>query len=74
MLCSNKLLAVRFSDRRDLYMLTTTHDESTSSMIAWDKLAEVHKPTCILDYNKYMVGVDKNYQILQPYNVSPHLV
>lgn len=41
--------------------------------MAWDKLAEVHKPTCILDY-KYMVGVDKNYQILQPYNASPHLV
>lgn len=55
-------------------MLTTTHDESTSSVMAWDKLAEVQKPTCILDYNKYMVGVDKNYQILQPYNVSPHLV
>ncbi|KAJ1154260.1 hypothetical protein NDU88_007014 [Pleurodeles waltl] len=65
---SNELLAVKFLDRRDVYVLTRIHDESTSPITVWGQMAEVHKPICVLDFNKYLGGVDKNDQVLQPYN------
>lgn len=64
---SEELLAVKFVDRRDVYMLTTIHDESTSPVAVWGQIAEVRKPVCILDYNKHMGGVDRVDQRLEPY-------
>ncbi|KAJ1143324.1 hypothetical protein NDU88_009634 [Pleurodeles waltl] len=64
---NNELLALKFSDRRDVYMLSTIHDESTSPVAVWGQVAEVRKPACILDYNRHMGGVDRVDQTLEPY-------
>ncbi|KAJ1192188.1 hypothetical protein NDU88_001500 [Pleurodeles waltl] len=64
---NDELLALKFVDRRDVYMLTTIHDESTSPVAVWCRVAEVRKPVCILDYNKHMGGVDRVDQRLEPY-------
>ncbi|KAJ1153167.1 hypothetical protein NDU88_005929 [Pleurodeles waltl] len=64
---NEELLALKFSDKRDVYMLSTIHDESTSPVTVWGQVAEVHKPVCILDYNKHMGGVDRVDQRLEPY-------
>ncbi|KAJ1159649.1 hypothetical protein NDU88_000154 [Pleurodeles waltl] len=64
---NEELLALKFSDKRDVYMLSTIHDESTSPVTVWGQVAEVRKPVCILDYNKHMGGVDRVDQRLEPY-------
>ena len=51
------------SNRWEVYVLTTLHIESTSSVMAWGQLTEVYKPTCILDYKKTMGEQDKNDQL-----------
>ncbi|XP_069092145.1 piggyBac transposable element-derived protein 4-like [Pleurodeles waltl] len=64
---NNELLAVKFADRRDVYMLTTIHDERTSPVTVQGQVAEVCTPACILDYNKHMGDVDRVDQRLEPY-------
>ncbi|KAJ1088587.1 hypothetical protein NDU88_001744 [Pleurodeles waltl] len=64
---NDDLLALKFSDRRDVYMLSTIHDESTSPVTVWGQVAEVRKPVCILNYNKHMGGVHRVDQRLEPY-------
>ena len=67
---SDELLAVKFKDKKDLYMLSTIHDDSMVHR-ADRRHRNQHqtKPTCIADYNKYMGGVDCTDQLLKPYEV-----
>ncbi|KAJ1092961.1 hypothetical protein NDU88_006071 [Pleurodeles waltl] len=67
---NDELLALKFVDKRDVYMLSTIHDESTSPVAVWGQVAEVRKPVCILDYNKHMGGVDRVDQRLEPYTAA----
>ena len=64
---SSELLAMKFKDKRDVLMLTTIHNEE---MVPGRRLAAHHKPRCIVDYNKYMGGVDRTDQLMQPYNMA----
>ena len=67
---SDELLAVKFKDKKDVYMLTTIHDDSMVHMPNRRHRNQRHtKPTCIADYNKYMGGVDHTDQLLKPYEV-----
>ena len=67
---SDELLEIKFKDKKDVYMLSTIHDDS---MVHWPDRRHRNqrrtKPTCIADYNKYMGGVDHTDQLLQPYEV-----
>ncbi|XP_069496512.1 piggyBac transposable element-derived protein 4-like [Ambystoma mexicanum] len=63
-----EVLAVKYCDRRDVHMLSTIHDESTAIVAARGHAEQVSKPKCILDYNRYMVGVDRTDQLLEPYH------
>lgn len=62
-------MAVKFSDRKDIYMLTTIHPEGTVTVTERGSATQKEKPLCVIAYNKYMGGVDLSDQILQPYLV-----
>ncbi|KAJ1115068.1 hypothetical protein NDU88_003296 [Pleurodeles waltl] len=67
---NDELLALKFVDKRDVYILSTIHGESTSPVAVWGQVAEVRKPVCLLDYNKHMGGVDRVDQRLEPYTAA----
>jgi hypothetical protein len=64
------LLAVKWKDVRDVFFLTTAHEdqlvEATSSRGAHCKI----KPAAVLDYNKYKTGVDRSDQMLSYYSFA----
>ena len=64
---SNELLAMKFKDKRDVPMLTTVQNEE---MVPGRRNAAHQKPKCIADYNKYMGGVDRTDQLMQPYDMA----
>ncbi|KAM9311500.1 piggyBac transposable element-derived protein 4-like [Gastrophryne carolinensis] len=65
---SKELLAVKFMDKKNVFMLTTIHDESVTDSGQRGTQTPAQKPRCIRDYNKFMGGVDKTDQILTFYN------
>ena len=52
-------------------MVTTIHDASIASPGKEDRRTghQITKPTCILEYNKYMKGVDRSDQYLANFNI-----
>ena len=53
--------------KRDVTMLSTIHNEE---IVQGRRNAAQQKPKCISDYNKYMGGVDRTDQLLQPYEIA----
>ena len=69
---SDELLALKFKDKKDVFMLSTVHDNSMVNRPDRRHRNQHHtKPTCISDHNKYMGGVEYTDQLLKPYEV-PH--
>ncbi|CAG2197406.1 unnamed protein product [Mytilus edulis] len=64
------LLAIKFHDKRDVHMLSTMHE---AKLIVTDRVNKdnepVLKPNLVVDYCKFMGGVDMNDQICQYYDV-----
>ena len=62
------LLAIKWKNIRDVFILTTAHEdvlvEAPSSRWAHRKI----KPAAVLDYNKYKTGVDRSDQMLSYYS------
>ena len=67
-LCNEELLAVKWRDKRDVYMLSSIHADTTIQIERATRVIE--KPLCVHDYNALMGGVDFNDQMLSPYLVS----
>ena len=68
--CS-ELLALKYRDKKDVYMLTTIHDESTRDVDRRNRQRpRISKPVAICDYNKHMGGVDRSDQCIQPYQIA----
>ncbi|KAM4808018.1 piggyBac transposable element-derived protein 4 [Rhinophrynus dorsalis] len=65
-----KLLAMKYTDKKDMYIISTIHDESTSAITVQAKEAQFRKPKCVLEYNKHMGSVNATDQMLQPYNIA----
>lgn len=63
---SSELLAMKFKDKRDVPMLTTIHNEEMTP----GRNAAHEKPKCIVDHNKYIGGVERTNQLLQPYEIA----
>ena len=67
------LLAVKWKDIRDVFLLTTTHEdalvEAPSSRGAHRKI----KPAAVLDY-KYKTGVDRSDQMLSYYSFQRKII
>ncbi|XP_015437848.1 PREDICTED: piggyBac transposable element-derived protein 4-like [Dufourea novaeangliae] len=60
----NGILAVRWKDKRDVYVLTKKH-ASVEMTEATDKRDRTKfKPNCVIDYNKGMGAIDLNDQML----------
>jgi hypothetical protein len=62
------ILAIKWKDIRDVFFLTTAHEDvlvaTPSSRGAHQKM----KPSAVLDYNKYKTGVDRSNQMLSYYS------
>ena len=55
----DELLAVKFTDKKDVYMLSTIHSaECTTVSVRRKTIQTMDKPNCILQYNRQMGGVD----------------
>jgi len=72
----NGLLGVVWHHRRDVFLLSTTHNQSVTSVMKRPKGScdkeLVACPSCIPDYNLYMGGVDLSDQHLSLYNMIQH--
>ena len=71
---SVNLLAVLWHDRRDVFLLSTAHNQSVTSVMKRPKgsceKVSVPCPTCVQDYNMYMGGVDLSDQHLSYYSLT----
>ena len=64
-------MALKFKDTREVYILTTIHDERMQNVRNRRNPANpIQKPKCIVDYNHHMGGVDRTDQLLEPFKVA----
>jgi hypothetical protein len=49
---------------RDVYILSTVHDDRMADASASKRAHEKNKPLAVMDYNQYKIGVDKSNQLL----------
>lgn len=67
----DNLLAVKFTDRKDIHMLSTIHTASCSAVtVRRRSTPTMDKPNCVLEYNKFMGGVDLSDRLTQPYDAT----
>ena len=71
---NNHLIGIWWRDRKDVFVLTTMHNESASNVMKRPKGEQEKKetpcPTAIIDYNNYMGGVDLADQMLSYYSMT----
>ncbi|XP_068115852.1 piggyBac transposable element-derived protein 4-like [Hyperolius riggenbachi] len=65
---SNELLALKFREKRDVLMLTTIHNEATTTALS--RREEIQKPVAIVEYTKNMGGVDLADKMLALYQMQ----
>ncbi|CAJ0916379.1 unnamed protein product [Ranitomeya imitator] len=53
------LLALQYTDKISVLLLSTIHDESTTPVRSAGHRTTTLKPVCLRDYNKYMGGADR---------------
>lgn len=64
------ILALKYSDKKPVYILSTTDDHAVTGVPSRRKgqgIVMVDKPNAIIRYNKNMGGVDKTDQIINSY-------
>nr|BAF82020.1 piggyBac transposase Uribo1 [Xenopus laevis] len=66
---TDELLALKFADTKNVFMLTTIHNESVVVQHRRGRPAK-SKPLCCKDYSKHMGGVDKTDQIQTYYDAT----
>lgn len=61
------LLALKWCDKREVFMLTTCHaaNMGLTGRTERETGRQKMKPTCIIDYNRCMGGVDKTDMLLK---------
>ena len=62
------LLAIKWCDVRDVFIITTAHDDNTLEMPRSRGAHQKTKPEAVVQYNKYKIGVDKSDQLLSYYS------
>lgn len=65
-MASDNILAVRWKDRREVYMLTTFHKDQMIQLNKKNRKTEdfVKKPECVVLYNQNMGAVDRTDMML----------
>ncbi|XP_063312604.1 piggyBac transposable element-derived protein 4-like [Pelobates fuscus] len=66
-LCQDELQALKFKDKKEVFMLTSMHTERTRRVTVCGRQEIRRVPVCIRRYNKHMGGVDLSDQLLQSY-------
>ena len=61
---SNNLLVMRWKDKRDVYILSTKHENAEMVEYTDKQKNKIMKPKCILKYNKGMDGIHQQDQML----------
>ena len=61
---SNNLLVMRWKDKRDVYILSTKHENAEMVEYTDKQKNKIMKPKCILEYNKGMGRIDQQDQML----------
>lgn len=63
---SGELLAMKWCDKREVWMLSTCHSADMAESEKTDRKSgnKILKPTCILDYNKNMGSVDRTDMVI----------
>jgi len=66
---NGKVMVLSWMDKREVKMISTKHDSSTGKVCHKEKgsVKEVTKPKCVIEYNKYMAGVDRVDQMISYY-------
>ncbi|KAL7644212.1 UNVERIFIED_CONTAM: hypothetical protein RMT77_005038 [Armadillidium vulgare] len=66
------LLALLYSDKRNVYMLSNSHENGVIEVTRRSKAGRIREniPLCIKDYNKNMGFVDKTDQVLHYYTMA----
>jgi hypothetical protein len=59
-------MVMKWRDKRDVSFISTFHNNEMSTKKKV-RGKDVTKPSCILEYNSCMGGVDKKDKMLQPY-------
>ena len=69
-----KLIAISWRDRRDVFALSTMHNLSATTILKRPKGDRENRPTlcptAIVDYNQYIGGVDLTDQLLNYYSMK----
>ncbi|CAF4506482.1 unnamed protein product [Rotaria sp. Silwood2] len=63
----NKMMALKWRDRKYVHMLSTYHTNNTT--IIQKGQTQVEKPTCVYEYNNTMGGVDMTDQLMATYSI-----
>ena len=68
----NHIQCVKWKDKRDIYLLTTINSCEMEDTGKKDRKTgePIVKPSCVLEYNKHMGGVDRNDQMGKYYSLS----
>ena len=62
---SKYLLAMKWYDKREVYMLSTFHtEEFVNTKIHYRTKEMITKPKCVVDYNRFMGTVDKTDMVI----------
>lgn len=67
---NGNIVAVHWKDKRDVYAISSIHGNGSQHILRRGETAGIDKPDIILEYNKYMNGVDKCDQYLNYYSVG----
>uniref|UniRef100_A0A803JPT4 PiggyBac transposable element-derived protein domain-containing protein n=2 Tax=Xenopus tropicalis TaxID=8364 RepID=A0A803JPT4_XENTR len=66
---NDELLAINYYDTKNVFMLTTIHDESVTVVQRVGRPPKT-KPLCCREYSRYMGGVDRTDQLQHYYNAT----
>ena len=71
----DKMMCLKWKDKREVCMLSTFHDDSVTSKKrrtkhSADGTETIKKPKVVEDYNQYMGGVDKSDQLILYYGFA----
>lgn len=67
---SNSLLAMKWLDKKEVYMITTMHTADFAAVSRYKGLQSVAKPVCVIDYNKSMGIIDKVDMVISTVNTT----
>ena len=65
---SDNLLDLKWTDKKEVYMLSTMHTAEFKAVIRHGGERVIQKPVCVLDYNNSMGAVDKADMVISTMN------